>query len=102
MHICVCTGLEFLYAQSPHKMRGMMIGLFFLAWGVATGTAQALIKIFSYTNKPASLLTCDFWYYLSYQCLAVLGFVAYAVLLRNYKNRQRGEQDSDLFYRPQD
>lgn len=104
----VCTadflsiaGLEFFYAQSPHKMRGMMVGLFFFTWGAAEGLTQVFITAFSY-RRPSSPLTCDFWYYLLYLCIAILGCVAYAVLVRRYTNRQRGEQESDLFYRPQD
>lgn len=93
------AGLEFFYAQSPHKMRGMMIGFFFFAWGVATAMAQVFIVAF---DKPSSVLTCDFWYYLLYLCLAIFGCAAYAVLARCYRNRQRGEQESDRYYRPQD
>ena len=93
------VGLEFFYAQSPHKMRGMMIGLFFFVWGVASALAETLILMFSKIPHIGPPLTCDFWYYFMYVVYAVLAFVVYVVLACWYKNRQRGETDSDIFYR---
>lgn len=76
-----------------------MIGLFFFMWGIASAMAQVLIVVFGYHKGPP--LTCDVWYYLFYTILAVLGCVAYGLVARGYRNRQRGEQESVRFYRPQ-
>ena len=94
------AGLEFFYAQSPHKMRGMMIGLFFFAWGVASAVSQGLITAFGFATSVTPV-TCDFWYYLLYLLVVLVGVVGYLVLARAYKNRQRGERESDVFYRQQ-
>ena len=77
-----------------------MIGLFFFAWGMSTVVSQSLVFAFG-DIVSITRLTCDFWYYLFYLCLALLGIVAYGFLVWKYRNRQRGEQESDLFYRPQ-
>ncbi len=92
-------GLEFFYAQSPHKMRGMMVGLFFFAWGLSSAIARIMMIVFGHITSTTSM-TCDFWYYLFYLFVALFGFLCYLFLSRRYQNRQRGEEDSDVFYRP--
>ena len=92
-------GLEFFYAQSPHKMRGMMVGLFFFMWGMSSAVARTMMILFSQLGTVRAM-TCDFWYYLLYLLFALFGFLCYTLLARRYKNRQRGEHDSDVFYRP--
>ena len=83
-------------------MRGMMIGLTFFAWGLGTALSQAFITTFGFI-KTTSHMLCDFWYYMFYTILVVVGTVGYIVVAKAYKNRQRGERsrESDLFYRQQ-
>lgn len=83
-------------------MRGMMVGLFFFTWGVASALIELTISLFKtyVTVGPQwSLLPCDVWYYLILQAAAIIGFVMYVVVARKYKNRQRGEIKSERFYR---
>ncbi len=77
----------------------MMIGLFFFMWGLSSAIAASSMFLFGYIRGTTSM-TCDFWYYLFYLFVALFGFLCYLFLSRRYRNRQRGENDSDLFYRP--
>lgn len=91
-------GIEFFYAQSPHTMRGMMVGLFFFAWGVASTLTELTIFMFRELSL-GPLLSCDIWYYLILLMVGLVGFILYVVVARRYKNRQRGEIKPERFYR---
>ena len=80
-------------------MRGMMIGLFFFIWGLASANARIMMTAFG-RSRSATPMTCDFWFNLFYMMVAVVGLACYLLVARRYRNRQRGEQDSDRFYRP--
>ncbi len=80
-------------------MRGMMIGLFFFTWGIATVIANLIIVVFS--NIHIVALTCDIWYYILLVILSVLFFVLFILVSVWYKNRRRGDIEPDLYYREQ-
>ncbi len=92
------AGLEFFYAQSPHTMRGMIIGLFFFMWGIATVFANLIGVVFS-KIMSVSILTCDIWYHMLLVVLAILSFILYVFVSVWYKNRLRGDIEPDLYYR---
>lgn len=94
---CFLAGLEFFYAQSPHTMRGMMIGLFFFMWGIATVIANLIGVMFS--NIRVSVLTCDIWYHMLLVVFAILSFVVFVLVSLWYKNRLRGDIEPDRYYR---
>ena len=79
-------------------MRGMMVGLFFFAWGVASSLVELTVLLFRETS-PGHPLTCDLWYYLVVLGVGGLGLVTYVVVARRYKNRERGEIKPERFYR---
>ena len=98
MHVCLLfIGIEFLYAQSPHTMRSMMVGFFFFWWGVASILVEFIIVIFS--SRDVFFLNCGIWYYIVLLLVACGGLVAYVWVARSHKNRQRGEIGSERFYR---
>lgn len=99
-------GLEFFYAQSPHNMRGMMIGLFFFTQGLFGTVATLILFIFSNGDavKPLNVQdsreSCGFWYYSVFLVVVVLAVSLFCVVGRRYKNRHRGELEETMpFYR---
>lgn len=92
----ICAGLEFFYAQSPHTMRGMMVGLFFFTWGIATLIANTMVFAFSKHTQVA--LNCGIWYFLCLVILAIITFALFVVASCWYKNRKRGDIEPDLYY----
>ena len=90
-----------MYAQSPHSMRGMMVGLFFCVDGIFSTLSALILFGFSQGNWSTASLSCGFWYYIVFVILGTITFVPYVVFSRKYKNRIRGETESERYYRLQ-
>ncbi len=85
---------EFICAQSPYSMRGLVIGVFFFIYGLFNALVGLIIVIFALTFKSEAslLLSCGSSYSLSVLTLGILGFFFYVFIARWYKKRQRGGQ----------
>ena len=57
------AALEFICSQSPHSMKGLLIGLFYAIKGLYQVIAALLLLPFSLVSIPAPL-NCVFYYYL--------------------------------------
>ena len=94
---CSHTGLEFIYAQAPESMKGLLIGLLFFNFGVWNGATAFFFN--QYPKGPSSVQTNSIlWYYIMYAIVASLGFVAYCVVAVLYVNRRRpapNEEEDD-------
>jgi peptide/histidine transporter 3/4 len=90
---------EFLYSQSPHSMKGLMIGTFF----AIRGTFQMLgilIILFPFLGwrSSSSFPSCGFVYNLVCIIIAFFGMVAFVLTAKRYQNRQRDEPDNVYRY----
>ena len=90
---------EFLYSQSPHSMKGLMIGTFFAIRG-AFQLLGALVFIFPFLawNSTSSFPSCGFVYYLVNMIVAFLSLIAFIWIAKQYQNRQRDEPDNIYRY----
>ena len=90
---------EFIYAQSPHSMKGLMIGTFFALRGIFQ-LVGALIFMFPFIgwNLSSPFPSCGFVYFLVNIVVALLGIVVYIWVARKYQNRQRDEPDNVYRY----
>ena len=90
---------EFICAQSPHAMKGLLIGTFFLIKGLFRflGVTAVLIP-FTWWDFNTSFPSCGFVYYLVNMVVAVIGLVAYTWVARKYQYRQRDEPDNIYRY----
>ena len=84
---------EFLCAQTPYNMKGLIIGL---------SLAFALSFVFSLTDatlttwahawsQPVTYPTCAFWFYLFIIVVTVVGLVLFGIVAKWYKKRERNE-----------
>ena len=103
------TGLEFIYAQSPESMKGLLTGLFYCVFGISSGGGILVYYFFTqkhskYENVYAAIqdvkgINFVLWYYVILAVIAVLGFVVYSIVAVLYTNRQRppapGLEDDD-------
>jgi hypothetical protein len=89
-----------MYAQSPHSMRGMMVGLFFLVDGVFSSLSATILFGFSAYFKHTHL-SCGFWYYFVFLVPGIATFILYLAVARYYRNRTRGDVNNDRYYRLQ-
>ena len=90
---------EFIYSQSPHSMKGLMIGTFFAIRGLFQ-LIGALVIMFPFAgwNLSSSFPSCGFVYYLVNSIVALLGIVVYMWVARKYQPRQRDEPDNVYRY----
>ena len=90
---------EFLCAQSPHSMKGLLIGTLFAIRGVFQ-LLGALVIVFPFVGWRVSspFPSCGFTYYLINIVLAIIGFAAFVYVAKNYKYRQRDEPDNIYRY----
>ena len=94
-YILILSGsYEFICCQSPHAMKGLLIGTFFAIKGFFN-LFGALIAFLPFTkwSPGSSFPSCGFLYYLLNVVVGVAGLVVYTVVARRYKYRQRDEPD---------
>ena len=85
------SALYLICCQAPTSMRGMLIGVFFLARGCFDTTVGSLYSIFHCLSSLWSWVT---WFFLSWFILAIVGTASipvYVVVARRYKRRERQE-----------
>ena len=79
---------EFICAQSPHSMNGVLIGIFFALKGAFQLLGSTILILFSFwQDSPRAGLV----YFLVNIVISVVGIVAFTVTARRYQYRQRDE-----------
>ena len=92
------TSFEFISAQSPHSMKGLLVGVFFAIKGLFQFISAAAVVPFAIPkiwNHIYSVTNCGFGYYLFTIVVASIGLVVFSVVVRRYKYRQRDERPYD-------
>ena len=95
-HIAI---FEFICSQSPHSMKGLLIGTFYAIRGIFQ-LLGALLFMFPFLGWriSSSFPSCGFVYYLINIIVALIGIVAYTWTACRYQNRQRDEPDNIYRY----
>ena len=90
---------EFILSQSPHTMKGLLLGSFFAIKGTfrLLGVLTVYLPFISWSSD-SSFPSCGFVYYLTNTVIAVTGIVAYACIARSYQYRERDEPDNIYRY----
>ena len=90
---------EFICAQSPQAMKGLLIGTFFTIKGVFQLISVLVILIpFTVWKLDTSFSSCGFVYYLINIIVAFIGLVTYTWVARRYQYCQRDEPDNIYHY----
>ena len=92
---------EFICAQSPHSMKGLLMGLFFALRGLFELLGAVFVVPFSFgpwENLSPTLPSCGFYYYLLSVVFGFAGIVSYVVTARRYTYRQRDEVSNERVY----
>ena len=81
---------EFLCAQTPYTLKGLIIGLSFAsALGLSPALADATLTTWAHTwSQPLSYPTCAFWFYLFTIVVTVVGVVMFCIVAKWYKRRK--------------
>ena len=83
---------EFICAQSPYNMKGLLLGLGFSANMAALFIGEAVYFAWSQswkTEYPAP--SCGFWYYLFTGLIGIIGLVVLVIVAKWYRRRERDE-----------
>ena len=88
------TVLEFISAQSPHTMKGLLLGVFYAFRGLFI--ILACVATFPFAQEKLwgdyrGIFDCGFYYYLSNSVLGVIGLVVFLMAARRYRNRERDD-----------
>lgn len=88
--------VEFVVAQSPYGMRGLMLGINFMFFGIYVGFGAVIMTVFAlglqnvdYTGLPS----CGTSFLATMVMIGCVAAPAYFFSMRKYKKRQRGGQD---------
>ena len=88
----VTSAIEFLCAQIPYSMKGVIIGLFFgslvVFFVVDTGVGLIFKHTFQAWNTN-SLFSCGFWYLMTKGIILLIALLILILLAVNYKKRKR-------------
>ena len=85
--IFIVTIIEFILAQSPNSMRGVMMGVFLIVFMIATAVSHGLqLLLRHFSNATPS---CGFYYYLVLSILLILSLVLFTIAAKRYKLRER-------------
>ena len=94
------TIFEFISAQSPHSMKGLLLGTYFAIRGIYQFISSVALVPFSShkfwtTRHHPARVGCLFGYLLFLCLIAMIGLILYLVAARCYKYREREDRPYD-------
>ena len=95
-HMLIYTAVfEFICSQSPHSMKGLLIGLLYAIKGLYQLLATLLVVPFAvhYTTHSSHVgqMSCGFYYYLVNIVIGLIAVLTYMWVAKKYKYRERDE-----------
>ena len=91
--LMVIAAVQFISAQSPYSMKGLIFGLVYGIVGTSIGLNYLiLLPLISTAHKwPPSRYGCGTWYLLLASMVLLVIFILLCVLSYRYKRRQRAD-----------
>ena len=90
-HMLIYIGVfEFICSQSPHPMKGLLIGLFYAIKGLNQFLATLLVVPVIVKNFVFPI-SCGFFYYLVNILLGVIAVLIFVWAVKTYRYRERDE-----------
>ena len=101
--LALTTIFEFIAAQSPHSMKGLVVGLFFTISSFFTLFGSVALLPFSlkhiwqskHMKEHPPVTNCGFGYFLSICVVATIGLILFLVVAKWYKYRERDDRPFD-------
>ena len=88
------AGYEFICAQSPYSMKGLLFGCYYSMRGIFQLLADFWYIGWKYSRTEENSVTypsCGFWYYLFTTVMGAVGLVLFCLVAKWYKKREREE-----------
>ena len=93
------TAFEFISAQSPHSMKGLLVGMLFAIKGLFQLSSAFLLLPFAlpqyWAAKGPKEVNCGFGYFVIIIGLALIGLVLFSAVAKQYKYRERDDPPYD-------
>ena len=101
--LVVTTVFEFIAAQSPHSMKGLIVGLFFTITGFFQLLSSFALLPFSFKEiwlskhmeEHPPVTNCGFGYFLFVCVVAAIGLTLFLIAAKKYKYRERDDRPFD-------
>ena len=98
--LIMATVLEFVSAQSPHTMIGVLVGTFYALIGIFRFLGILFLIPFAlegiwgdgYLRRHPPVISCGFGYYLVCTTTAIVGFILFIIAVKRYTYRRRDEE----------
>ena len=89
--------LEFVCAQAPYSMKGLLIGTNYSIIGLGSllGVILFIIWYFAWRDDAVTTPDCGFWYFLFTSGLTLVFLVVFCVVARWYRRREREEPHNE-------
>ena len=96
--LITATTLEFISAQSPHSMKGLLVGISFAIQGVSHLIGYLVTLPLSLTQPwvqkaMPSVVSCGFVYLLFTTMVGLIGLVLFSMVAKKYKYRKRDDEN---------
>ena len=101
----IISAIEFICAQAPFNMKGLILGLGCALYGLSSLIQAGISFLFTQSNIWESApLTCEIWYLILQGFIVQVGFLVALLIVKMYKRRTRISvstqddcQESDLY-----
>ena len=85
--LVICSSIEFIMAQSPKRMRGVMMGVAIVLLEFGSLVQYGLKQVLEHFSNATP--SCGFCYYLVLSILLILSLVLFTIAAKRYKLRER-------------
>ena len=92
------AGYEFICAQSPYRMKGLLFGCYYSMRGIFLLLADIWYIGWKYSiidERWVVYPSCGFWYYLFTTVMGAVGLVIFCLVAKWYKKREREEPTNE-------
>ena len=90
VYILGTSTLEFVCAQSPYSMKGLLIGMIYFLGIIAISLSGGFMKVFQILTKTSGE-RCGIWFYLTNICLTFIIACILVIMIKFYIFRKRDE-----------
>ena len=91
--LLIFTGMEFICAQAPFNMKGLVFGITYSLFGLGTLIQTAVSIPFLFKQPVAAWkkapLTCEIWFFIIQAVIVLVGIVLMIITIKGYRKRIR-------------
>ena len=89
IYVLLTSGAEFVCAQSPYSMKGLLIGIFFVALAFSVGLSTGILNIIQKYAIPDR--KCGIWLHTAITVALIVTTLIHLITIKCYKFRTRDE-----------